>query len=189
MEQIYDLIILGAGPAGLAAGLYGARAGLSTLILEKAAEGGQALLTDRVENYPGAVPEVENGFSLAARMLEQAKSFGAVSKNVEVQSVELDGDTKVLAGPSGEYRARTVILATGASPRRLGCPGEEEFTGRGVSYCATCDGAFFRGKDVFVVGGGGGSAIFDPVCPQGDHHSPAGPAAGGQDATGPGFRQ
>ena len=81
MEQIYDLIILGAGPAGLAAGLYGARAGLSTLILEKAAEGGQALLTDRVENYPGAVPEVENGFSLAARMLEQAKSFGAVSKN------------------------------------------------------------------------------------------------------------
>ncbi len=154
MEQIYDLIILGAGPAGLAAGLYGARAGLSTLILEKAAEGGQALLTDRVENYPGAVPEVENGFSLAARMLEQAKSFGAVSKNVEVQSVELDGDTKVLAGPSGEYRARTVILATGASPRRLGCPGEEEFTGRGVSYCATCDGAFFRGKDVFVVGGG-----------------------------------
>ncbi len=132
MEQIYDLIILGAGPAGLAAGLYGARAGLSTLILEKAAEGGQALLTDRVENYPGAVPEVENGFSLAARMLEQAKSFGAVSKNVEVQSVELDG----------------------ASPRRLGCSGEEEFTGRGVSYCATCDGAFFRGKDVFVVGGG-----------------------------------
>lgn len=154
MEQIYDLIILGAGPAGLAAGLYGARAGLSTLILEKGADGGQAILTDRVENYPGAMLEDETGYSLTERMLAQAESFGAVRKNAEIQSVQLEGDVKVLAGSSGEYQARTVILATGASPRRLGCPGEEAFTGRGVSYCATCDGAFFRGREVFVVGGG-----------------------------------
>jgi thioredoxin reductase (NADPH) len=154
LEQIYDLIILGAGPAGLAAGLYGARAGLSTLILEKGADGGQAILTDRVENYPGAMLEDETGYSLTERMLAQAESFGAVRKNAEIQSVQLEGDVKVLAGSSGEYQARTVILATGASPRRLGCPGEEAFTGRGVSYCATCDGAFFRGREVFVVGGG-----------------------------------
>lgn len=154
MEQIYDLIILGAGPAGLAAGLYGARAGLSTLILDKGAQGGQAVLTDRVENYPGAMLEDETGYSLTARMLAQAESFGAAQENAEIQSVQLDGDVKVLSGPSGEYRARTVILATGASPRRLGCPGEEEFTSRGVSYCATCDGAFFRGREVFVAGGG-----------------------------------
>lgn len=154
MEQIYDLLILGAGPAGLAAGLYGARAGLSTLILEKGAQGGQAVLTDRVENYPGAMLEGETGYSLTARMLAQAESFGAAQENAEIQSVQLQGGVKVLAGPSKEYRARTVILATGASPRRLGCPGEDEFTGRGVSYCATCDGAFFRGREVFVAGGG-----------------------------------
>lgn len=154
MEQIYDLIILGAGPAGLAAGLYGARAGMSALILEKGAEGGQAVLTDRVENYPGAMLEDETGYSLTARMLAQAESFGAERKNDEIQSADLSSQVKILTGSSHEYRARTVILATGASPRRLGCPGEEEFTGRGVSYCATCDGAFFRGRDVFVVGGG-----------------------------------
>ena len=154
MEQIYDLMILGAGPAGLAAGLYGARAGLSTLILEKGTDGGQAVLTDRVENYPGAMLEDETGYSLTERMLAQAEAFGAVRKNAEIQSVQLDGDIKILAGSSVEYQARTVILATGASPRRLGCPGEEAFTGRGVSYCATCDGAFFRGREVFVAGGG-----------------------------------
>lgn len=154
MEQIYDLIILGAGPAGLAAGLYGARAGLSTLILERGAEGGQAAQTDRVENYPGAMLEDETGYTLTARMMEQAQSFGAQRKTDEIRSLELEGEVKTLTGASGEYQARTVILATGASPRKLGCPGEETFAGQGVSYCATCDGAFFRGLEVYVVGGG-----------------------------------
>ncbi|HAO68621.1 MAG TPA: thioredoxin-disulfide reductase [Ruminococcaceae bacterium] len=154
MEQIYDLIILGAGPAGLAAGLYGARAGLSTLILERGVEGGQAAQTDRVENYPGAMLEDETGYTLTARMMEQAQSFGAQRKMDEIRSLELEGEVKTLTGVSGEYQARTVILATGASPRKLGCPGEETFTGQGVSYCATCDGAFFRGLEVYVVGGG-----------------------------------
>ena len=154
MEQIYDLIILGAGPAGLAAGLYGARAGLSTLILERGAEGGQAAQTDRVENYPGAMLEDETGYTLTARMMEQAQSFGAQRKTDEIRSLELEGEVKTLTGASGEYQARTVILATGASPRKLGCPGEETFAGQGVSYCATCDGFFFRNKPIVVVGGG-----------------------------------
>ena len=154
MEPIYDLIILGAGPAGLAAGLYGARAGLSTLILERGAEGGQAAQTDRVENYPGAMLEEESGYSLTARMAAQAESFGALRKADEIRSLELEGEVKTLTGASGVYQARTVILATGASPRKLGCPGEDTFTGQGVSYCATCDGAFFRGLEVYVVGGG-----------------------------------
>ena len=154
MEPIYDLIILGAGPAGLAAGLYGARAGLSTLILERGAEGGQAAQTDQVENYPGAMLEEESGYSLTARMAAQAESFGALRKADEIRSLELEGEVKTLTGASGVYQARTVILATGASPRKLGCPGEDTFTGQGVSYCATCDGAFFRGLEVYVVGGG-----------------------------------
>ena len=154
MEPIYDLIILGAGPAGLAAGLYGARAGLSTLILERGAEGGQAAQTDRVENYPGAMLEEESGYSLTARMAAQAESFGALRKADEIRSLELEGEVKTLTGASGVYQARTVILATGASPRKLGCPGEDTFTGQGVSYCATCDGAFFRGLEVYVAGGG-----------------------------------
>ncbi|MDD3193191.1 MAG: thioredoxin-disulfide reductase [Oscillospiraceae bacterium] len=154
MEQIYDLIVLGAGPAGLAAGLYGARAGLSTLILEKGAPGGQAAQTDRVENYPGAMLEDETGDTLTARMLAQAEAFGAQKGTDEIRSLELAGEDKSLTGATGTYRARTVILATGASPRKLGCPGEETFTGQGLSYCATCDGAFFRGLEVFVVGGG-----------------------------------
>ena len=154
MEPIYDLIILGAGPAGLAAGLYSARAGLSTLILERGAEGGQAAQTDRVENYPGAMLEEESGYRLTARMAAQAESFGALRQADEIRSLELEGEVKTLTGASGVYQARTVILATGASPRKLGCPGEDTFTGQGVSYCATCDGAFFRGLEVYVVGGG-----------------------------------
>ena len=154
MDTVYDLIILGAGPAGLAAGLYGARAGLSTLLLERGAEGGQAAQTDRVENYPGAMLEEESGYTLTARMLAQAEHFGAQKQNDEIRDVQLDGEIKTLTGTAGTYRAKTVILAMGASPRKLGCPGEEELTGKGVSYCATCDGAFFRGLEVYVVGGG-----------------------------------
>ena len=134
--------------------MYGARAGLSTLILERGAEGGQAAQTDRVENYPGAMLEEESGYSLTARMAAQAESFGALRKADEIRSLELEGEVKTLTGASGVYQARTVILATGASPRKLGCPGEDTFTGQGVSYCATCDGAFFRGLEVYVVGGG-----------------------------------
>ena len=141
MEQIYDLIILGAGPAGLAAGLYGARAGLSTLILERGAEGGQAAQTDRVENYPGAMLEDETGYTLTARMMEQAQSFGAQRKTDEIRSLELEGEVKTLTGASGEYQARTVILATGASPRKLGCPAKRLLPGRA---CPTAPPATVR---------------------------------------------
>lgn len=154
MEQIYDLVILGSGPAGMAAGLYGARAGLSVLILEKGVEGGQAAQTDRVENYPGAMGQEETGLTLATRMMDQAQSFGAQKVNDEITDLSLEGETKTLTGANGTYQARTVLLAMGASPRKIGCEGEEKFTGQGVSYCATCDGAFFRGLDVYVVGGG-----------------------------------
>ena len=107
-----------------------------------------------MENYPGAMLEDETGYTLTARMMEQAQSFGAQRKTDEIRSLELEGEVKTLTGASGEYQARTVILATCASPRKLGCPGEETFAGQGVSYCATCDGAFFRGLEVYVVGGG-----------------------------------
>lgn len=154
METVYDVIILGGGPAGLAAGLYSGRGGLKTLILEKLADGGQAALTDIVENYPGST-EDETGYSLTARMAAQAKKFGCEKAYDEITKVELTGETKKLTSAGGkEYLAKTVIIATGAAPRKIGCPGEVEFTGRGVSYCATCDGALFRGKEVYVVGGG-----------------------------------
>lgn len=142
MEQIYDLIILGAGPAGLAAGLYGARAGLSTLILERGAEGGQAAQTDRVENYPGAMLEDETGYTLTARMMEQAQSFGAQRKTDEIRSLELEGEVKTLTGASGEYQARTVILATGRlAPQAGAAPAKRLLPGRA---CPTAPPATVR---------------------------------------------
>ena len=153
MSEIYDVVIIGGGPAGLAAGLYASRARLKTLILEKEKAGGQIVTTDEVANYPGSV-ENASGPSLIARMVEQVDEFGAEKKLDTIKEIELEGETKVLKGEKGEYQAKTVIIATGANPRPIGCPGEKELTGRGVSYCATCDAAFFEDMEVFVVGGG-----------------------------------
>lgn len=143
MPQIYDVIIIGEGPAGLSAGLYAARSRLKTLILEKEKAGGQIVSTDEVANYPGSI-ENATGPSLVKRMLDQAKEFGAEIKLDTVKEVELDGKIKVIRGEKEEYQAKTVIVATGAKPRKIGCPGEIELTGRGVSYCATCDAAFLK---------------------------------------------
>ena len=153
MENVYDLVIIGAGPAGLSAGLYGSRAKLNTLIIEKDKTGGQIVITHEVANYPGSVREA-TGPSLVARMVEQCDEFGAKRVKDIIESVELDGDIKVLKGQKDEYKAKAVIIATGASPRKMGCPGEKELTGKGVSYCATCDADFFEDFEVFVVGGG-----------------------------------
>ncbi|NLX62309.1 MAG: thioredoxin-disulfide reductase [Tissierellia bacterium] len=153
MSGIYDVIIIGGGPAGLAAGLYASRSRLKTLILEKEKMGGQIVTTDEVANYPGSI-ENASGPSLIKRMVEQAEEFGAEMKIDEIKEVDLEGKIKVLKGSNGEYKAKAVIIATGAQPRKIGCPGEAEFTGRGVSYCATCDAAFFEDMEVFVVGGG-----------------------------------
>ena len=153
MDSIYDVIILGAGPAGLAAGLYAGRARLSTLILEKSAPGGQIAITDEIENYPGSV-EHETGPSLVKRMAEQAKKFGAQIVSDTVLSLELSGEIKKIECAGGVYQAKTVIAATGVVHKPIGCIGEKELTGKGVSYCATCDAAFFEGLEVYVVGGG-----------------------------------
>ncbi len=154
MEELYDVIILGGGPAGLSAGLYAGRSRLKTLLIEKGAPGGQIALSADVENYPGQVLEGETGFTLSARMAEQCTRFGVERVTDTIRAVQLDGAEKRLTGGKGEYRARTLIIATGASPRPIGCENEKEFVGRGVSYCATCDGAFFRGLEVCVAGGG-----------------------------------
>lgn len=153
MDMIYDVVILGAGPAGLAAGSYAGRARLKTLIIEKSAVGGQIAITDEIENYPGSI-EHETGPSLVKRMADQAGRFGAVTAYDTVVGVELEGDVKRIRCQNGEYCAKAVIVCTGARPRQIGCPGEKELTGKGVSYCATCDAAFFEGLEVYVVGGG-----------------------------------
>ncbi len=153
MSQIYDIVVIGAGPAGLSAGLYAGRSKLSTLILEKSKTGGQIVITHEVANYPGSVREA-TGPSLIARMVEQVKEFGAEIKADDVLDVDFSGDIKIIKGEKEEYRAKAVIIATGATPRKIGCPGEETFTGKGVSYCATCDADFFEDFEVFVNGGG-----------------------------------
>jgi len=154
MSKVYDVIILGGGPAGLTAGLYAGRSRLSTLIIEKGQDGGQIAITDEIENYPGQIVEGESGPSLIARMTEQAKKFGAERCSDVIKSVELDGDVKKLVGAKGEYQAKCVIIATGAFPKPIGCENEGKFTGKGISFCATCDAAFFEDFEVYVVGGG-----------------------------------
>ncbi|MHB1167427.1 MAG: thioredoxin-disulfide reductase [Carboxydocellales bacterium] len=150
----YDIIIIGAGPAGLTAGLYGARAKLRTLVIEKSMVGGRAATTDIIENYPG-FPEGINGFELGMKMKEQAERFGLEIITDDVKAVELQGEIKtVVTTNNGEYRSKTIIIATGAKANELKVPGERELTGRGVSYCGTCDGAFFQNQQVVVVGGG-----------------------------------
>ena len=154
MDKIYDVIILGAGPGGLAAGIYAGRARLDTLIIEKGKDGGQIAITDEIENYPGQMVEGESGPSLIARMTQQVERFGAERVSDTITSVELEGPDKTLVGNNGTYKARTLIIATGAFPKPIGCKGEGEFMGKGVSYCATCDASFFEDLEVFVVGGG-----------------------------------
>ncbi|MDD7267493.1 MAG: FAD-dependent oxidoreductase [Lachnospiraceae bacterium] len=153
MNQLYDVLIVGAGPAGLSAAIYMARAKYKTLILEKEKAGGQITITHEVVNYPG-IRQI-SGTELTANMLEQAKHFGAEFETGEVVEMDLTGDIKTLTTAAGvTYRTLGVILATGANPRQIGFPGEADFQGRGVAYCATCDGEFFTDMDVFVVGGG-----------------------------------
>lgn len=154
MSKVYDVIILGGGPAGLTAGLYAGRSRLSTLIIEKGQDGGQIAITDEIENYPGQMVEGESGPSLIARMTEQAKKFGAERCSDVIKSVDLSGDVKKLVGTKSEYEAKCVIIATGAFPKPIGCENEGKFTGKGISFCATCDAAFFEDFEVYVVGGG-----------------------------------
>lgn len=153
MQKVYDVIIIGAGPAGLSAGLYAGRARLSSLIIEKAKEGGQIGKTAEIENYPGSL-EAESGPTLIERMANQARNFGAHTVYDTVESVELEGEVKTVKCASAAYQGKTVIIATGAAAVPIGCPGEKEFISKGVSYCATCDGAFFEDFEVYVVGGG-----------------------------------
>ena len=153
MEHCYDLIIIGSGPAGLAAAIYAQRARLDTLIIEKAmVSGGQVLTTYEVDNYPG-LPGL-GGFDLGLKLREHADRLGAVFAEGQVVSVMDKGEIKEIITEKESYRSKTLIIATGAVHRKLGIPGEEEFAGKGVSYCATCDGAFFRNKTVAVIGGG-----------------------------------
>jgi thioredoxin reductase (NADPH) len=151
----FDVVIVGAGPAGLTAGIYCSRARLKTAVLERNMAGGQIALTDLVENYPG-FPEGISGFDLSQKMKEQAEKFGAEMREIEgVSEFRRDDEGHyVVVTDRGEISARTVILAPGVEPRRSGIPGEAEFIGRGVSWCATCDGALYRGKTVAVIGGG-----------------------------------
>lgn len=151
--HIYDVVIIGAGPAGLSAGLYAGRSRLNTLLIEKEKDGGQIVITSEVENYPGCIEE-ESGVSLVARMTHQSEKFGVERALDTITAVDFSGDVKVLKGKKSEYRARSVIIATGAFPRPIGCEGEKELIGKGVSYCATCDGNFFEDMDIYVVGGG-----------------------------------
>ena len=152
-EETYDVVIIGGGPAGLTAGIYAGRAQLKTVIVEKGLPGGQIAQTDEVENYPG-FPEGISGPELASRMVRQAEKFGARIVMDEVLGLEKAEGGYLVRGYERNYRARAVIVATGANPRRLGVPGEDKFYGRGVSTCATCDGFFYRDKEVVVVGGG-----------------------------------
>ena len=154
MSKVYDVIVLGAGPAGLAAGLYAGRSRLSTLVIEKGKDGGQIAITDDIENYPGQIVEGESGPSLIARMTQQCEKFGVERASDVINEVHLDGDIKVLKSAKAEYQSKTVIIATGAFARPIGCKGEKEFMGKGVSYCATCDANFFEDFEVYVVGGG-----------------------------------
>ena len=158
MEQrIYDMIIIGGGPGGYTAALYAARAGMDTLLIEKLSAGGQMCLTDQIDNYPG-FDEGVDGYTLGFKMQAGAERFGAKTLLAEVLSLTLDAPIKTVETSDGTYQARTVVIATGANPRPLGVEHEQERVGRGIHYCASCDGMFFRGKTVAVVGGGNTAA-------------------------------
>ena len=161
MEKIYDMIVVGGGPGGYPAALYAARAGRSVGIVEKLSAGGQMALTAHIDIYPGS-PVGVDGFVLGQNMRAGAERFGAETVLAEVKTMDLRAEPKRLQTSEGEFLARTVVIATGANPRKLGVPGEQELTNRGVSYCAHSDGMFYRGKTVVVVGGGN-SAVADAL--------------------------
>lgn len=161
MSQIYDTIIIGGGPAGLSAGLYAARSRMKTLLIERAKYGGQATTTDELENYPGSIEDC-TGSTLSERMRKQAEEFGTEFAKDEIVEVELSGDIKVVKGRKETYQAKTIIVATGATPRLSGFKNELELRGKGVSYCATCDADFFTDLDIAVIGGGD-SAITEAI--------------------------
>ena len=150
---MYDCIIIGAGPAGISAGIYAARASMKTIIIEKGTPGGLIAKTDEIANYPG-VEDVPTGSELIERMIKQANSFGAEFITDTVINVDLSGTTKVVYGENDTYEGKSVIIATGSNPRLLNVPGEKEFTGKGIAYCATCDAPFFQDLDIYVVGSG-----------------------------------
>ena len=160
-ERIYDTVIIGAGPGGMTAASYAARAGLKVLVLEGLIPGGQMGTTFEVENYPG-MNNVLSGAELAMDFEGQAKKFGAEIAFERAKKVDFSNEMKIISTDSGEIKAKTVVLAMGAKPRKLKIPGEEQFSGMGVSYCATCDGAFYKGKDT-VVAGGGDTALEDAI--------------------------
>jgi thioredoxin reductase (NADPH) len=149
----YDLIIIGGGPAGLTAGLYASRARLKTLLVERTALGGQVLTTDWVENYPG-FPEGISGYDLGQKMSEQAQRFDLEVKLDTVERLTVEGDNKILHLAGGDLAAKTLLIASGSSPRKLGVPGEKNFFGKGISTCATCDAPFYKEKVVAAIGGG-----------------------------------
>jgi thioredoxin reductase (NADPH) len=157
LKKEYDVIIIGGGPAGLSAGIYTARARLSTLLIEKGGIGGQIINSEMVENYPGFTEGV-SGIDLTQAMHQQAVKFGVETVYDEVTGIKIDGKQKKVTTAQGEFTAKAIIIVGGAERQKLGVPGEAEFTGKGVSYCATCDGAFFRDKTVAVVGGGNAAA-------------------------------
>ena len=161
MMRIFDMIVVGGGPAGYSAALYAARAGLRVAVLEKLSAGGQMALTDSIDNYPG-FDEGIDGFTLGEKMQQGAERFGAVTELAEVYEMNLQGSPKVLETDQGTFLARTVVIATGAGPRELGIPGEQVQMGRRVHYCAACDGMRYRGKTVAVIGGGN-SAVGDAL--------------------------
>ena len=158
---IYDMVIIGGGPAGYTAALYAARAGFNTLVIERMSAGGQLALTDTVDNYPGFETGID-GFDLGMKMQQGAERFGAKTEYAEVTDIDLEGDIKKVLTQSGEILGRTVVIATGANPKELGIKNEAEFVGKGIHYCAHCDGRFYKDKTVMVVGGGN-SAVSDAL--------------------------
>jgi len=155
MEKVYDVIVLGAGPGGLAAGLYAGRSCLSTLIIEKSQDGGQIAITDEIENYPGQRVDIEeSGPSLIERFTAQAEKFGCERVSDTAVEIDVEGPIKTVTCKKGTYQGKTLIVATGANSRPIGCKNEEAFVGKGISFCATCDANFFEDLEVYVVGGG-----------------------------------
>lgn len=159
--SVYDIVIIGGGPAGYTAALYATRAGFSTILIERLSAGGQLALTDTVDNYPGFEEGID-GFTLGMKMQSSAERFGAITEYAEVTSLDLNGEIKKVITDSGEFLCRAVIIATGANPRELGLKNEDKFLGRGIHYCAHCDGRFYKDKTVMVVGGGN-SAVADAL--------------------------
>lgn len=157
MKQVYDMLVIGGGPGGYTAALYAARAGLKTAVLEKLSAGGQMALTSQIDNYPGFEDGID-GYTLGEKMQLQAERFGVVTELAEVTAMKLDADIKEVTTSEGVFYAKTVVMATGANPRELGVPEERALIGKGVNYCAACDGMFYKGKTVVVVGGGNTAA-------------------------------